>query len=126
MFLLNFVHLTPIGYSPSSFPPVGAREEFTGLLYNDVPQFGKPYSVRIGRILVDCAVLTEAPDGLCTGIAHVPDGYFIFAGNGPFTPTLTRHYAITGGVGPYADARGEITIHYTPNRATKFVVTLTS
>ena len=103
---------TPVGFSESSsaIPPIGAREVFTGLLLSDVPEFGKPVGAAVGHILLDCTVLTETPDGLCTGIAHVPDGFFTFAGNGPFTNTTVRYYAITGGVGPYAQARGELKV----------------
>jgi hypothetical protein len=48
-------------------------------------------------------------DGNCLGIAHVPGGFFTFEGNG----VLGRHriaYSITGGVGAYAGARGQIKV----------------
>ncbi len=125
-FLINHVNLvhSSSGGVADADQAVGSREAFTGVLYNDAVQFGAPDGHRIGRVLVDCAVLSPTPDGICTGIAHVPDGYFVFAGNGPFTQSRVRHYAITGGVGPYASARGEITIVYTQGRATTFVVAL--
>jgi hypothetical protein len=119
---VRLVHTGEVGGSEST--TVGSREAFTGVLYNDAAQFGSPVGRRIGRVLVDCAVLSPTPDGLCTGIAHVPDGFFVFAGNSPFTTSRVRHYAIIGGAGPYATARGQITITYIQNRAPTFVVEL--
>lgn len=104
------INVTQIGFVANSttIPPVGAKELFTGLLINHGSQFGKPKGAVVGRILLDCTVLTEAPDGICTGIAHVPDGFFTFAGNGAFTGLIVKQYAITGGVGAYANDRGEL------------------
>jgi hypothetical protein len=104
------VRITAVGFDANSttLPPVGSRELIKGLLVNNASQFGKPKGTVVGRILLDCTVLSEPLDGICTGIAHVPDGFFTFAGNGPFTGASLRYYAITGGVGSYANDRGEL------------------
>ena len=111
-FLDIHIRYTAVGFAASSTatPPIGSTEVFTGLLENYNAQFGKPMGAHVGRIGLDCTVLSTAPDGLCTGIAHVPDGFFTFVGNGPFTNSNVRHYAITGGVAAYVEARGELTI----------------
>jgi len=93
-------------------PPVGSRLEFTLRIKNSGTQFGKPSGTIVGRVLIDCVVISEptpqTADGNCFGIAHVPDGFFTFEGNGPISNQKVQYYAITGGVGPYADVRGEI------------------
>jgi hypothetical protein len=101
-----------VGYSKFSLtpPPVGSQMVYVGAVYNTDVQFGKPFDAPVGRILVDCTTLVSSPpDGVCTGIVHVPDGFFTFAGNGVYTRYTRDHYGITGGVGPYANARGQIT-----------------
>jgi hypothetical protein len=92
-------------------PPVGSQYIITGALYNAAPQFGKPTGARVGRVLLDCTFLSaNSPngDGTCSGIAHLPDGYFTFDGSGGFTNAKHGYYAITGGVGPYANDRGQL------------------
>jgi hypothetical protein len=49
-------------------------------------------------------------DGNCFGIAHVPDGFFTFEGNGALGKHRIAYYAITGGVGAYADTGGQIKV----------------
>jgi hypothetical protein len=98
--------------TPETPPPVGEQVNVTGLVVNDAVLFGKATGARVGRILLECTVLAES-DGLCTGIVHVPDGFFTIAGNGPFSKATLRHYAITGGSGAYANARGEMTTNRT-------------
>jgi hypothetical protein len=95
--------------NPPTPPPIGETAMYTGIVHNNAAQFGKAANARVGRILFQCTVLTEPTDGLCTGIVHVPDGFFTIAGNGPFMPATVRHYAITGGVGRYANERGVFT-----------------
>jgi hypothetical protein len=92
-------------------PPVGSEVAIIGALYNTTAQFGKPSGAAVGRILLDCTVLVSSPaDGLCLGILHVPNGFLTFGGNGPFTTYSVDHYGVTGGDGPYAFARGELTV----------------
>ena len=97
---------------PNAIPPVGGQFIVHIVLENGVPQFGKPTGARVGRVLLDCTFLTAAGftggDGICSGIAHVPDGYITFGGNGGFSNGKVNYYAITGGVGHYVNDRGEI------------------
>ena len=95
--------------NPPTPPPVGEQSHVTGVVLNNVAQFGHAANARVGRLLLDCTVSTVAGDGFCVGIVHVPDGFFTIAGNGPFVDTNVRHYAITGGIGSYAIARGQMT-----------------
>jgi hypothetical protein len=92
-------------------PPVGSSYIVTLTLLNGAPQFGKPVGAQVGRVLLDCTILSlsgPSGDGICSGIAHVPNGYFTFGGNGAFSNSKAGYYAITGGVGAYANARGQI------------------
>jgi len=106
----NFVG---IGFNVNGnvIPPVGSRFAITLRIRNDGAQFGKPSGAFVGRVLIECTVLAESgqnSDGNCFGIAHVPDGFFTFEGDGPLLNTKVNYWAITGGVGPYANARGQI------------------
>jgi len=96
----------------NAVPPVGSQFIVHVVLTNAAPQFGKPIGARVGRVLLDCTFLTSAGfnggDGICSGIAHVPNGYITFDGNGGFGNGNVHYYAITGGVGPYANDRGQI------------------
>ena len=104
-----------VGFSENSNtpPPVGASQVIQVVLENVGSQFGKPSGTKVGHVLIDCTVLLADPsaqrfDGICSGIAHVPDGYITFGGNGGFGNGKVNYYAITGGVGHYAKDRGEI------------------
>ena len=103
-----------IGFNANSnaIPPLGSRFAITLRIKNDGAQFGKSSGVIIGRVLIECTVLAEPTprsiDGNCAGIAHVPDGFFTFQGNGPLVNAKVSYWAITGGVGPYANDRGEL------------------
>jgi hypothetical protein len=101
--------------------PVGSRFAVTYVLVNGELAFGKSSGARVGRILIECTVLAETPDGMCDGIAHLPDGFITFSGNGPFTRSKVEHWAITGGVGAYANVRGEITVTTVPGGANAVV-----
>lgn len=103
---------TPIGFDANSnaIPPVGSSYVITVVLINTASQFGKPSGTRVGRVILRCTVLTAGGDGLCDGIAHVPNGYFLFAGNGGLGNANVNYYAITGGVAGYANARGQIKV----------------
>ena len=88
---------------------IGSRAILSAHLYNRTARFGKPTGTAVGRLLLDCTVLAVPTDGNYTGLVHLPNGFFLIGGNGPFVVS-PRHYAITGGVGPYATARGQVTI----------------
>ena len=97
---------------PNAVPPVGSQFIIHLILKNGAPQFGMPTGAPVGRVLLDCTFLTSGgfngADGICSGIAHVPDGYITFDGNGGFSNANVNYYAITGGVGHYANDRGQI------------------
>ena len=114
-FVDNHIRVAYVGFNGTGIPPVGSEEIFTGRLYNERAQFGHPRGAVVGRFSLDCTVVSAVPDGICQGIAHVPDGFFTFAGNGPFTQTEVRNYAVTGGVGPYQAARGEFRVANLPD-----------
>jgi len=100
---------------PNAVPPLGSSIVIRVRLENVGPQFGKPSGATVGRALLQCTVLTNyaetgTVDSLCNGIAHVPDGYVTFSGNGSFSNGPVNFYAVTGGVGPYANDRGEIKV----------------
>src|SRR5262245_26780636 len=103
-FRLGEVKRTGVAFAAGAegAPRVGSHFAITLSLFNQGRQYGKPTGARVGRMLIDCTVLAEKPDGLCNGIAHVPDGFFTFSGSGPFTRAKVKHWAITGGIGPYA------------------------
>jgi len=100
--------------TPNAAEEIGSTAVLSVRLYNRTTQFGKTTGTAVGRMLLQCTVLNNPPDGNCTGIVHLPNGYFLIGGNGPFVPS-PRFYAITGGVGPYAAARGQVTITTTPD-----------
>jgi hypothetical protein len=104
---------TAVGFNINSnaAPPIGSQYVITVTLHNAAPQFGKPTGAQIGRVLIDCTFLSvNAPngDGICTGIAHLPDGYVTFGGNGGFSNGKHGYWAVTGGVGHYARDRGQL------------------
>lgn len=125
---------TRIGFNANSNtpPPVGSSIVFRVRLENVGSQFGKPTGATVGRVLLECTILTAyaitgTVDGLCEGIAHVPNGFFTFSGNGSFSTNLNaNYYAITGGVGPYANDRGEIKVVNKANGSSDATVTLSS
>ena len=107
--LLTWVPPGGKGSSATAVRTIGSTAVLTARFSNRSAQFGKPPGTSVGRFLLDCTVLNVPADGLCTGIVHVPDGFFLIGGNGPFVQS-PRRYAITGGVGPYANAQGQVTI----------------
>lgn len=123
-------HVIGIGFNADSStpPPIGASLSITVRLANVGNQFGKPSGTTVGRVLIECTVLAEptptAPDGLCNGIVHVPDGYFTISGNGGFVDGRVNVYAVTGGVGPYATKRGQVTITNNRNGSANATVAL--
>jgi hypothetical protein len=91
-------------------PQVGSRLVFQDLAFNHGRQFGKPDGARIGRAEGVCTLitLTKKPQAQCLITAHVPDGQIVVAGEGDPGAKVT-HYAVVGGLGAYADARGWVT-----------------
>jgi hypothetical protein len=116
--------------NPNAIPPVGASIVITIRLKNGAAQFGKPTGAIVGRVLLQCTVLAvNSPqdiDGVCSGIGHVPNGFFTFGGNGGFSNTPVDYYAITGGVGAYANDRGEIKVVNQANGGSHATVMLQS
>ena len=108
--LLTWVPVGGKGSPADAASTIGSTAVLTGRVLNATAQFGKAPGTAVGRFLLDCRVLNVPADGLCSGIFHLPDGFFLFGGNGPFVPTQVRHYAITGGIGPYATAHGQVII----------------
>jgi hypothetical protein len=124
--------VTGVGFNaddPNAVPPVGGSLVLRLRLENIGTQFGKPNHTIVGRVLIDCTVLTvdsaQSIDGICAGIAHLPNGYLTFAGNGIFTDAQLTRFAITGGVGPYANDRGQIKVVNNQNGSSVATVTLT-
>jgi hypothetical protein len=123
---------TAIGFNGNSnaFPPVGASIGLHVILQNAVPQFGKPVGATVGRVVIQCTVLIEltaqSGDGICNGIAHIPNGFITIEGNGGFANNAVNYWAITGGVGPYANDRGAIQVTNHKNGTSTAVVTLSS
>lgn len=124
---------TAIGFNENSNspPPVGAQQVIQVVLQTVGSEFGKTSGTKIGHVVIDCEVLSvnltaQTLDGTCSGIAHVPDGYFTFGGDGIFQNGHTNYWAITGGVGPYANDRGEIKVVNNTNGSSVDTVTLSS
>ena len=121
-----------IGFSENSnaFPPVGGSIALRVVLRNAVSQFGKSAGATVGRVIIQCVVLFEVTaqsgDGICNGIAHLPNGFVTIEGNGAFSNNPVNYWAITGGVGPYANDRGSIQVTNHKNGTSSAVVTLTS
>jgi hypothetical protein len=115
---------------PNAIPPIGSSIDIQLRLRNATAQFGKAAGAIVGRVLLQCTVLAEnSPndiDGICSGIAHVPNGFFTFGGNGGFSNARINYFDITGGVGPYADERGQITVVNHANGGSSATVTLTN
>ena len=121
---LTWVPVAGKGSPADAVSTIGSSAVFRAHVYNATTQFGKGPGTAVGRFLLDCRILNVPADGLCTGIVHLPNGYFLIGGNGPFVAQPVRHYAITGGVGPYSGARGELTISTTPQRGSLIQVKL--
>jgi len=125
---------TGVGFDandPNAVPTVGNSIVITLRLENLATQFGKPSGTIVGRVLISCSVLSSDPtsqtlDGICNGIAHVPNGFFTFEGNGGFSNAQVNHWAITGGVGPYQNARGQIKVVNFKNGSSNATVMLSS
>ena len=125
---------TGVGFNandPNAIPPLGSSIEIRVRLENVGSQFGKPGGATVGRALLECRVMTDysvtgTVDGICNGIAHVPDGFFTFTGNGGFSNARVNLYAVTGGVGPYANDRGQIKVVNNKDGSSVATVTLST
>ena|SRR5579862_1320021 len=90
--------------SMASPPRIGDRMIFNDVLYNRVAQFGKPAGARIGTADNLCTIVSTSALQ-CTLVAHVPAGALVATGSVNGNAHVTN-FAITGGVGSYAGARG--------------------
>jgi hypothetical protein len=90
-------------------PQAGLRFLFQDRAYNRSAQFGKPAGAAIGRAEGVCTLIAAArtPQAQCLITAHVPDGQIVMAGEGDPGAKVTR-YAVVGGLGAYANARGTV------------------
>jgi hypothetical protein len=95
--------------SKAAPPQLGSRMLFEDVMFNRVAQFGKPRGARVGRAEGVCTLMSATrPEAQCLITAHVPDGQIVVAGEGDPGARITR-YAVTGGIGAYANARGTVT-----------------
>jgi hypothetical protein len=110
--------------SKSSPPQVGGRLVFQDVMYNRGTQLGKPAGARIGRSEGVCTVIdNRKPEAQCLITAHVPNGEIVVVGEGdPGGKAMS--YAITGGTGAYATARGTVTATTVNEQKTIVVVRL--
>jgi hypothetical protein len=92
-------------------PHVGDRLLFKAAVYNRGPEFGKPAGARVGRATGVCTVTSDGrpPAVQCVYTAHVPDGQIVAMGEGD-PGTRVNRWAIVGGIGAYANARGTLVI----------------
>jgi len=111
--------------SRSAPPQVGTRLIFRDLNYNRVPQFGKPAGALIGRAEGVCTLIAAGPQAQCLITAHVPDGQVVVGGEGDPGAKVT-HYAVLGGIGAYAGARGTVTATALSETKSLIVVHLSS
>lgn len=113
--------------SRNEAPQVGLRFVFQDAAYNRSAQFGKPAGARIGRAEGVCTLIavTKRPEAQCTITAHMPDGQIVLAGEGDPGAKVSR-YAIVGGVGAYANARGWVVTTALSQTKTLVVAHLTS
>lgn len=88
-------------------PQIGGRMVFGDVLYNRGAQFGKPDGARVGTAENICTfVSTTAMQ--CTITAHLPNGQIVLGGAISKDSKQTT-FAVTGGVGAFASARGSAT-----------------
>jgi hypothetical protein len=111
------------GISQNAPPSIGARYIFIDALYNRAPQFGKPTGARVGRVEGVCTVVSEQAT-MCNIVGHVPDGFVTVAGSN--VGNKVQWFAVTGGVGAYANARGTVKVTSVSDNKSIVVVRLTS
>jgi len=94
---------------PQGPPTVGTRLILTKALFNRGAQFGRPSGTRVGSAEIVCTVVSKKW-AQCSVTAHVPTGQIVAMGAMALTENgLGRnHFALVGGAGAFAGARGEI------------------
>ena len=94
---------------PQGPPTVGTRLILTKALFNRGSQFGRPSGARVGSAEIICTVVSKKW-AQCSVTAHVPSGQIVALGAMALTKNgLGRnHFALVGGAGAFAGARGEI------------------
>jgi hypothetical protein len=110
---LRFTSLqTSFALSPQGPPTVGSRLIFTNAMYNRAAQFGKAAGARVGTSEGVCTIVS-ASKAQCTITAHLPNGELVVGGAMSVSKREIAHtvYAITGGAGAYAGARGSVSAH---------------
>ncbi|MEP7224520.1 MAG: hypothetical protein ABI783_06155 [Actinomycetota bacterium] len=102
---------TPLGFNANENAPapIGSGYIADIALFNQRSQFGKPSGARIGSAELQCAVASRLRD-LCTGVAHLPNGFSTFSNAPRHNANPVTWYAVTGGVAGYATARGQIKV----------------
>ena len=102
---------TPLGYNANSNtpPPIGSGYIANIALANHGSQFGKPSGARVGTAELQCTVASSLRQ-ICTGVAHLQNGFFTFSNAQRLAGGAVSWYAVTGGVAGYAAARGQIKV----------------
>lgn len=90
-------------------PKVGSALIFTDVMYNRAAQFGKKAGARVGTSEGMCTIVS-ASKAQCTITAHLPNGELVVTGAMLVSRQNLTHavYAVTGGAGAYAGARGSV------------------
>jgi len=110
--------------SKSSPPRIGGQIVFPDTMYNRGAQLGKSGGARVGRSIGVCTLVSsKRPEAQCVITAHLPNGDLVVVGEGDPGGKVTR-YAITGGVGAYANASGTVTATAVNEEKTIVVVKL--
>jgi hypothetical protein len=117
----SFVPVPPI--TKQSPPQIGGRMFFQDVLYNHNPQFGKPAGARVGTAEIACTLVSNSHLE-CVITAHLPGGELVLTGSNPIRSHHST-FAITGGSGTYANARGATTATDLNNTKTLVTGTLT-
>jgi hypothetical protein len=95
--------------APAPDPRPGSTMLFTDTIYNRSAQFGKKAGARIGTSEGVCTIVSDSK-AQCTITAHLPNGELVVTGAMLVSEQNLSHssFAVTGGVGAYAGARGSV------------------
>jgi hypothetical protein len=96
----------PIDFSESRAPRAGERFAFAGSLYSWA---GQKRGERVGSFEV-LVTATSADCGYLTATGRLAGGTMVIAGRTPFFEVPVERYAVTGGTGRYAGARGTMAV----------------